>query len=170
MRIYKALALIASLGILFYVGRCTARSEGRDNEKAQQYKAQADAHRKAAEVWKDLAQKEKKRGDSLEKRKEVVRTKYVTLRDSLVITDTVQVVQVLNAADSVIEVQDSVIASKDRRIGFLELSLSQKDEQINALNRLVATQVRLVRNAKRDGWIKGVAGVGFGIILGVAGR
>jgi hypothetical protein len=51
--------------------------------------------------------------------------------------------------------KDSVIASRDKTIGFLNNALSERDGQIASLNRRIATDVKRIRAAKVNSFLKG---------------
>jgi hypothetical protein len=157
LNIATAVVFVVALSFAY----CSGRNAGRDEDRIKSIQANVELHKKAAELNKSQDAKEKKRGDSFEKKSAAVLTKYVTLRDTLVLTDTVQVKEVITLADSTIEAKDSVIASQKRRIGFLEIALSEKDEQIAALNRGMATRVRQIKSARHKGWIEGASVTAF---------
>jgi hypothetical protein len=192
MKRYLNLAAAAGVIALLAYTYCSGRNAGRDEDRIKNIQATAEMHKKAAELYKSEAAREKKRGDSLERKvnyaDSVVQDKnaslvkaslsYKHLRDSVLKAHgetPISVISVITAADSALaassaviraheakdSLQDSVIASQKRRIGFLEIALSEKDEQIDALNRGMATRVRQVKSARHKGWIEGASVTAF---------
>jgi cell division protein FtsB len=124
-----------------------------------------------------------KRADSLVKRNDSLsatistltkavpqtRTKYVTLRDTLLLQDTgvvpIEVVrEVIKAADSLIGLQDKVIKSQSAQIGVLREIVSEKDEQIKSLN----SQLRLTVRHNRPPLLNRVASAATKLAIGAA--
>lgn len=147
---------VIALVILLLAGSCYTRQRGVLEERVRQYQSQANAHKKAVEVLLKVVDSK----DSIIKAQagNVGKTKtvYRTLRDSLVITDTVMVRASLDAADSAIASQDSLIETQASQITTLKLVVSEQGEQIKSLNRVIATQTGAIKSARRGGVVKGI--------------
>jgi Ribonuclease G/E len=98
-----------------------------------------------------------------------VRTKYVTLRDTLLLQDTgvvpIEVVrEVIKAADSLIGIQDRVIQLQRNQILTLTAVVNEKDEQIKSLNR----EISLVSRQKSPPFLSRVASTTTKLAIGAA--
>jgi hypothetical protein len=96
-----------------------------------------------------------------------VRTKYVTLRDTLLLQDTgvvpIEVVrEVIKAADSLIGIQDRVIQLQRNQILTLTAVVNEKDEQIKSLNR----QISLVGRQNKPPFLSRLADTGKKAVVG----
>jgi Ribonuclease G/E len=96
-----------------------------------------------------------------------VRTKYVTLRDTLLLQDTgvvpIEVVrEVIKAADSLIGIQDRVIQLQRNQILTLTAVVNEKDEQIKSLNR----EISIVSRQKRPPFLSRLADTGKKAVVG----
>ena len=181
------------LAAVFWMGQCNAGKSGELNRKATEAIEQARFHKKAAQLWKDSANAERKRGDSLRlnltKTDAIVRDRtqkyagareaYRKLRDSIQDAPPIVIAadSALAQADSTIKahevkdaIQDSLIASQDRRIGFLENALSSKEQQVQALNRRVATDAKRITRARYQGSLIGVGMAAFAVITVISAR
>jgi superfamily I DNA and RNA helicase len=154
----RVLFFVALLGVLGLFGavQCSGEREGRLSERiAQEVNARKLSEKQTATEQKradSLAVVVKKTQESLhvaEKRKEKTRTVYTTLRDSVVITDTVVVKELIEAADSALSASDSVHKIKDAIIGVqsgqirsLNGVIYGQQQQIDALNRQLRLTVR----------------------------
>lgn len=154
--------------LLLALSRCEGKNAGIYQEQLKTAQHEAKQHDKAASIYKDSLAREKKRGDSLEKRKAVTVTKYRAIRDTLTLTDTVEVKVALDLADSVIAQQDTLILSLKRQVLLGDHALSERESQIQFLNKQISIQAKQIRNAKLNGWLKTVGAFGGGYILGKA--
>jgi chromatin segregation and condensation protein Rec8/ScpA/Scc1 (kleisin family) len=197
MRKYFSLAAVAGILALVLFAYCSGKSAGSVNETDKVLARQADAYRKAANLYMSEANREKKRSDSLlknlTKADSLVRDKgvslikatraYNTLRDSVLKaphSDTENSIiaaadSALASATSVIKaheakdvVQDSVIASQSRQIFSLREALDWRAEEISALNKRLALSTKRVRSARKDGLLLGIGATAFVVVVSQA--
>jgi hypothetical protein len=164
MRKYFGLAAVAGILALLLFAYCSGKSAGSVKVEDKELQHRVERAEKAAKIAIQSADREKKRGDSLQKKAAIVHTKYITKRDSLTITDTVEVKEFVVIADSTIEAKDSVIASQSRQIFALRESLDWRVEEINALNRRLSLTSKRVRNAHKNGALVGAGLAVFAVI------
>jgi hypothetical protein len=105
-----------------------------------------------------------KKADSLEKKSAVVHTKYKTLRDTLTLTDTVQVKEVIQLADSTIALKDSVIATQKKEIASLKQIVAWREDEISALNRRLDLSTKRIRNARIQSGMVGFGLAAFAVV------
>jgi hypothetical protein len=77
---------------------------------------------------------------------------------------------VIHAHEMKDAIQDSLIAIQTRRIGFLESALSSKDDEVSALNRRIAVDVKRIRNTKKQWLLIGIAADEFVRLALYAGK
>jgi hypothetical protein len=160
----KNLLLLAAFSILLTLAYCAGKSQG-----AVTVEDKALAHR--ADSLDKLAKKETRRADtwhakadSLDKKSSVVHTKYKTRRDTLVLTDTVQVKEVIELADSTIALKDSVIATQKKEIASLRQIVTWREDEISSLNKRLSLSTKRIRNARIQSWMQGFGVAAFAVV------
>jgi arginine/ornithine N-succinyltransferase beta subunit len=167
---YLSLAAVAGILALLLFAYCSGKSAGSVKADDKELQHRVERAEKAFKIAIQSADREKKRGDSLAKKAAIVHTKYITKRDSLTITDTVEVKEFVVVADSTIAAKDSVIASQSRQIFHLRQGLDWKQEEINALNKRLALTSKRVRNAHKNGALIGAGAAVFAVLAVKASR
>lgn len=152
--LYKSIAVVAAAGLLWFGKSCYDASVV---EKAALVASQKHFAQQADSLKKALKLSDARIAhDTVVVNRAVAR--YVTLRDTITVTDTVQVKEALARCDSVVAQVGPTIASLTAGIRTRDATIINRDSTIRVLNaRFPTTRQKIVTAAKY---------VGTGIVLG----
>ena len=140
------LALILAIG----QAKCAGERSGVLSEQLRSLKEREAVHKKAAKLLMDSVATRDKQIASLNARLPQKVTRYVQLRDTLLVQDSgsvpiAQVIPVLQAADSVIEVQGRIIGVLSAQNTLLRAVVTAQDSAIQSLNRSLRLAERVAK-------------------------
>lgn len=163
---YKAVALLVlCLGLTAYAHHQGVVA-GRRGELLKESQAEVALQKRAVAVL----QKSIKTQDSTSKEKSKSYTQakivYRKVRDSIYVTDTVEIPQIVQLADSAIEAADSVIEAQKVGIALRDSVIAGQAKQIDALNK----EIRLTVQSKPSRFSKVVTAGKWLAVGAVIGR
>jgi hypothetical protein len=155
MKRYLPFAIFVGIIALLAFTYCSGRNAGRDDDRIKNIQANVELHKKAAELYKSEAAKEKKRGDSLERKvnyaDSIVQVKHASLvkaslsynrlRDSVLKAHgetPISILSVIAAADSALEASSAVIRAHEAKDVVQDSVISSLKRQVLLSDRALS--------------------------------